>query len=168
MAEEVLEVPEVVEPVEPAEPIAEPAEPVEAVAAPELDAEGDGRTLPQWIRNLKTTDPAAYKEAKGVFFGKKSLDEKLKDFDLDGTKGWLEEVGGRESIAEKLANLETSSTELQQINEAIQSGNTDLVREIAEVAPETFPAMAQAASEQWRSVDPEGWQHYQSGIIAAT
>lgn len=161
---------EVIEPVEAQEPTEEvtPEPAAEAVAAPELDVEGDGRTLPQWIRNLKATDAAAYKEAKGIFFGKKSVDEKLKDFDLDGVKSWLEEAGGRESIAEKLTSLETSSAELQQINEAIQSGNTDLVREIAEVAPETFPAMAQAASEQWRSVDPEGWQAYQSGIIAAT
>ena len=62
------------------------------------EAEGDGRKLPQWIRDLKATSPEAYKQAKGVFFGKDALDAKLKDFDLDGIKSWLEEKGGRESL----------------------------------------------------------------------
>lgn len=137
---------------------------VDAAAEPE----GDGRSLPQWIKNLKNVDPAAYKEAKGVFFGKKSMDEKLKDFDLDGTKAWLEETGGRDAISQQINDLRTSKEELDGINEALRTGNTELIQEMAEAHPESFPKLAEAAVAQWAKADPEGWERHHAGVIAAT
>lgn len=139
-----------------------------AVPDAQQEAEGDGRTLPQWIRNLKSTDPAAYKEAKGVFFGKKSLDDELKDFDLKGVKGWLEEVGGKDAIAQQLTELTGKASELDGINQAIQSGDPELIKEIAEAHPESFSRLAQATFQEWAQRDQEGWQHAMSGVMAQT
>lgn len=142
--------------------------PEDETATEPVEAAGDGRTLPQWIRDLKESHPAAYKEAKGIFFGKKSIDDKLKDFDLDGTKGWLDEVGGKDAIVAKLAEHETKAAELDGINEAIASGNPELIKEIAEAHPEAFAGLAQAALSEWQQRDPESWEHAMSGIMAAT
>jgi hypothetical protein len=132
------------------------------------DGDGDGRKLPQWIRELKLTHPEAYKQAKGVFFGKDALDAKLKDFDLDGIKTWLEEVGGREALEGSRAELETKASELDGINEAIASGNPELIKEIAEFHPESFGKLAEATLNQWSQSHPEDYSRVMSGIMAST
>jgi len=152
-------------------------EPIEGEGAedrPEGDAteeavqetEGDGRKLPQWIRDLKATSPEAYKQAKGVFFGKDALDAKLKDFDLDGTKSWLEEKGGRESLETAFTEMEAKAQELDGINEAIAAANPDLIKEIADLHPESFPKLAVTALNEWSSRDPEGYARVISGVFA--
>lgn len=132
------------------------------------EPEGDGRKLPQWIRDLKATSPEAYKQAKSVFFGKDALDAKLKDFDLDNIKSWLEEKGGRESLEASFAELETKATELDGINEAIAAGNPDLIKEIAELHPESFGRLAEATLNQWAQTHPQDYSRVMSGIMANT
>lgn len=132
------------------------------------ETEGDGRKLPQWIRDLKATSPEAYKQAKGVFFGKDALDAKLKDFDLDGIKSWLEEKGGRESLETAFTEMEAKASELDGINEAIASGSPDLPREIADLHPETFPQLATATLNVFAEKHPEDYTRVMSGIMSAT
>jgi len=132
------------------------------------EVKGDERVMPQWIRNLKATDPAAFKDAKASFFGKRALDEKLKDFDLDGTKGWLEELGGREAIAAKVTELEGKATELDDISSKLVNGDPTLISDLREVSPEGFAKLAPIVAEQWAQADPEGWGAAMSGIMAAT
>ncbi len=129
------------------------------------EPKGDERLLPQWIRNLKSIDPVGFKEAKGIFFGKRSYDEKLKDFDLDGTKAFLEEHGGRESLSTALGELKGKADEYDGLLEKIQTGNRDVLNDIP---PESLVALAPAVAEQWSQVDPEGWSAAMSGVIAAT
>lgn len=141
------------------------ADPAEEVAAPAEEVKGDERTMPQWIRNLKGTDPAAFKAAKADFFGKRAIDEKLKDFDLDGTKGWLEEHGGREAIVAKVSELEGKAAELDAISEKIANGDASLVNDLT---PETLSKLAPVVAERWAKDDPEGWGAAMSGVMAAT
>lgn len=156
---------------EPVEQVEEGIEQLDAQETAQPDAEevkGDERVIPQWMRELKAVNPAAFKEAKGLFFGKRTLDEKLKDFDLDGTKSWLLENGGREGLVQTLQEREAKAAELDSLNEAIAKGDPSIVAQIAENSPEAFPALAQAAFQQWQQRDPEGWTASMSGIMAAT
>src|ERR1700735_3149225 len=105
----------------------------EAVAEPEV--KGDERTMPAWIRSLKTTDPAAFKAAKADFFGKRAIDEKLKGFDLDGVKGWLEEKGGREALEASFSELQGKASELEDISSKLINDPAALVDDIMSVAP---------------------------------
>src|SRR5580692_2379137 len=163
----VLEAPEEVVEQEIAAPTESEALETEPVV-PEVEVKGDERVMPQWIRNLKAVDPAAFKEAKGIFFGKRSQDEKLKDFDLDGTKGWLEEHGGREAIVASLGELRGKAEELDGIAEKMQSGDPSLITSLAEAAPESIAKLGPVMSQEWQKVDPEGWGAAMSGVMAAT
>lgn len=132
------------------------------------EAKGDERVLPQWIRNLKTTDPAAFKEAKGQFFGKRTLDEKLKDFDLDGTKGFLEQYGGKDGLSETLTELQGKAGGYDTIASKLESGDASLITDMIASSPEGFAKIAPAVAEHWAQVDPEGWGAAMSGVMAAT
>lgn len=135
----------------------------EPVEQPEV--KGDDRVLPQWIRNLKQIDPVAYKEARGNFFGKRTFEEKLKDFDLDGTKQFLEERGGRDAILESLNSLEGKAAEYDGLMQKIAEGNSDVLKDIPQDA---LVKLAPAVAEQWSQADPEGWGAAMSGVIAST
>jgi hypothetical protein len=132
------------------------------------EPEGDGRRLPQWIKDLKTGSPEAYKQAKGAFFGKQAIDDKLKDFDLDGIKGWLEEKGGRESLETAFAEMEAKSVELDGINEALATGNTSIITEIADLHPESFGKLAEATLNEWSRRNPDDYARVISGVFAST
>src|ERR1700735_1589135 len=133
----VLEAPELEAPAE--EVVEQPGEVIEgdpsASVEKEVEVKGDERTMPAWIRNLKATDPAAFKAAKADFFGKRSLDEKLKDFDLDGVKGWLEEKGGREALEASFSELQGKASELEDISSKLINDPAALVDDIMSVAP---------------------------------
>jgi hypothetical protein len=129
------------------------------------ETEGDGRLIPGWMRALKEANPAAYKEAKSIFFGKRAIEDKLKDFDLEGIKTWLSEAGGREGIAQRIESLEESSLQLNQINQAIQSGDTALIGEMAAAAPQHLPAFAQQAMLEWNQRDPDGYSRTVAGML---
>lgn len=160
-APEVSSADEVVEQVSEAQP--EATEQRETTEQPEV--KGDERVLPQWIRNLKATDPAGFKEAKGQFFGKRTLDEKLKDFDLDGIKGFLEEHGGRDGLTTVLGELKGKAEQYDGLLEKIEAGNREV---LADIPPESLAKLAPAVAEEWSKVDPEGWGAAMSGIIAST
>lgn len=151
---------EVVEQVAP-EGAEAPVEGVEPVT-PEVEVKGDERTMPQWIRNLKATDPIAFKAAKADFFGKRSLDEKLKDFDLDGTKGWLEENGGREAIVASLSELQGKAAEFDGIMQKVENG------ELPDLSPEAITKLGPVMAQQWAQHDHEGWSAAMSGVFAQT
>lgn len=155
---------EIEEQIDPAAEVVDPAEQVEKVE----EVKGDERLISQKWRDLKATNPELYKEYKGLFFGQKTLGEKLKDFDLDGTKAFLEEHGGRESLATVLTDLKGQSEELQGITQAVQQGSPELIDRMAELSPDAFPRLADAANQKWRQVDPEGWSRQMSGVMAAT
>lgn len=159
--EEVVVADEVVE--QPGEVIAEP----EAAAVVE-DVKGDERVMPQWIKNLKATDPLGFKAAKADFFGKRAIDEKLKDFDLDGTKSWLTEVGGREAVESQITELQGKAAELDSMAAKMANGDESLITDIAESSPEGFIKLARAASAEYQKRDPEGWSADMSAIMAAT
>jgi hypothetical protein len=139
-----------------------------AAAAAGGEVRQDERKLPQWIKDLKGVNQAAFKEAKGQFFGKLAIDDKLKDFDLDGTKSFLEEHGGREALATALGDMRQAQTELEQINQAVAAGDRTLVEQMATSSPEGFAKLAPAVAEKWAQVDPEGWDHAMSGVFNAT
>jgi hypothetical protein len=158
------------------EPVVDETPSIESEAVPEIpespvteEVKGDERVLPQWIRNLKTTDPAAFKEAKGIFFGKRSIDEKLKDFDVDKTRAFLEEHGGQDGILQNLTEMRGKAEELDGVYDALKSGNAaELLKEVAETWPEAIPQLGKQAVDRWAQVDPEGWQHAMSQVMAAT
>ena len=130
------------------------------------EPKGDERVMPQWIRNLKATDQAAFKEAKAIFFGKRSMDEKLKDFDLDGTKNWLAEVGGREALEATRTELEGKATEYDGLVEAVSRGDGSVMQRIAEQAGDKFPDMASAALAQWSKAFPESYNATVYGALS--
>lgn len=132
------------------------------------DVKGDERTLPRWIRDLKATRPEDFRAAKDHFFKQKELEGKLKDFDLDGVKSWLEEKGGRESLETAFGELEAKAQELAGINEALSAGNPDLIKEIAELHPESFGKLAEATLNQWSQTHPEDYSRVMSGIMSST
>jgi hypothetical protein len=136
--------------------------------APVEEVKGDERVMPQWIRNLKATDPAAFKEAKATFFGKRTLDEKLKDFDLDGTRGWLTEAGGREAIESQLTELQGKAQELEGIASKMATGDPSLIADFVAASPEGFAKIAPVVVSEWARTDPEGWGHAMTGVLAAT
>lgn len=146
----------------------EGAEPVEIQQEATPEPKGDERVLPQWIRNLKTTDPAAFKEAKGQFFGKRTLDEKLKDFDLEGVKGFLEQYGGQEGLNEKLTDLQGKAEGFDGVLSKLEAGDASLISDMAQTSPEGFAKIAPAVIEQYRQTDPEGWAADMSAVMAAT
>lgn len=162
--EAVLETPVNVEPVEPVE-VAEP-EPVEP--EPVEEVRGDERVLKQWMRDLKGTNPEAFKEIKALTFGKKALDEKLKDFDLDGTKTFLEEHGGREALAAQLQETAEKVQALDNINNAVMQGNPAIAKMMRESSPEGFAKIAPAVLSEWAQSDPDAWAASMSGVMAAT
>jgi hypothetical protein len=141
----------------------EVAEEAPVVEQPEV--KGDERVLPQWIRNLKATDPAAFKEAKGQFFGKRTLDEKLKDFDLDVNRAFLDEHGGKEGLSTVLTELKGKAESYDGLLSKIENADPTLLAEIPE---ESLAKLAPAVAEQWSKVDPEGWGAAMSGVIAST
>jgi hypothetical protein len=140
----------------------------EQPAPEQVEVKGDERVLPQWIRNLKATDPAAFKEAKGVFFGHRSITDKLKDFDLDGTKAFLEEHGGRESLASSITELRGKAEELDGISQKMANGDPSLISDLIESSPDGFAKLAPVVADHWAKADPEGWGAAMSGVMAAT
>lgn len=159
-ADEVVEQPNEVQPEEGSEEV------VQQEAQPE--PKGDERVLPQWIRNLKTVDPQAFKDAKATFFSKRTLDEKLKDFDLDGTKSFLEQYGGREGLSATLNELQGKAESLDGIITKLESADPSLVADLVQTSPEGFVQLAPVIDQQWQQADPEGWAAHVSGIFAAT
>lgn len=147
------------------EPVAEETAEATEVQEQPAEVEGDARTEPKWLRNMKATDPEGYKDAKAKFHTLRSLDEKLKDFDLDGTKSFLEEHGGRESLATALTELQTKANELDAINQAIGEGKTEILDRIP---ADSLAKLAPAVAQKWAEADPEGWGRAMSGIMAAT
>lgn len=139
-----------------------------AAALDTKEPEGDERRISQKWRELKATHPELFKEYKGLRFGKEALESKLKDFDLDGVKSWLEEKGGRESLETAFAEMETKASELDAIYEAVASGNPDLPKELAELHPEGFGKLAEATLNQWAQTNPEDYGRVMSGIMAST
>lgn len=136
----------------------------EVVAEPK----GDDRLLPQWIRNLKTTDLAGYKEAKGQFFGKRTLDDKLKDFDLDGVKGFLDQYGGKDGLTGTLTELQGKAEGFDGILGKLESADPSLISDLLESSPEGFIKLAPVVMDQYRQTDPEGWAADMSAVFAAT
>jgi hypothetical protein len=161
----VLEAPEVTT----EEVVEQPSEVTETESVVETpEVKGDERTMPAWIRNLKAADPAAFKEAKATFFGKRAVDEKLKDFDLDGVKGWLEEKGGREALEASFSELQGKAQELEEISTKLLNDPEALVADVFEVAPDSIGRLAEAVTAQWAKADPEGWGSAMSSVMAAT
>ena len=136
--------------------------------APADEAKVDGRTIPQWLRNLKKSDPGAYTAAKDAYFAKVAYDERLKDFDLDGTKAFLEEHGGRESLATALTEMQEKVGQLDTITQSVQEARPELVNDMAEMAGENFPKLAVAVMQKWAQANPESYDAAISGAIAQT
>lgn len=142
------------------------------------DAEGDGRTVPAYIKALKDVDPERYRKLKADYFTKKSeidsWESRFKAFGDDGIKevdaviGLLAEHGGREGIVSTLGELSSKATELDGINAAIANGDPELVKEIAELHPESFGRLAEATINQWAQTHPEDYSRVMSGIVAST
>jgi hypothetical protein len=139
-----------------------------AAAALEVEAKQDERLISQKWRDLKESNPELYKEYKSLFFGKRDQDGQLKDFDLAGTKTFLEEHGGRESLTTALGEMQATKAELDGINAAVANGDRGLVDQMATNSPEGFAKLAPAVAEKWAQVDPEGWDHAMSGVFNAT
>ena len=136
--------------------------------APADESKIDGRTIPQWLRNLKKSDPGAYTAAKDAYFAKVAYDERLKDFDLDGTKAFLEEHGGRESLATALAEMQEKVGQLDTITQSVQEARPELVNDMAEMAGENFPKLAVAVMNKWAQANPENYDAAISGAFAQT
>lgn len=149
--------------VDPAEEVTDVVDPAVVVDAKEI--KGDERTLPQWVKNLKAQDPAAFREAKDTFFANKAWNDKTKDFDLDGTKGWLEEHGGKDAIVATLGELQTKAQQFDGLMTKIEEGNREV---LADIPPEALAKLAPAVAEQWATADPEGWTAAMSAVMANT
>ena len=121
------------------------------------DVKGDERVIPQWMRDLKASNPSAFKEAKNIFFGKRSLDDKLKDFDVDGVRTKLDEFGGIDGLMSSYKEREDKASALDIINNQVMSGDPNIAKAIAESSGEHFPKIAAATLSEWSSRDPEGY-----------
>jgi hypothetical protein len=128
----------------------------------------DGRKVPQWIKNLQKVDPGAYTSAKDTYFAKLQYDERLKDFDLDGTKAFLEEHGGRESLASALTEMQAKVGQLDTITQSVQEARPELVNDMADMAGENFPKLAVAVMQKWAQANPENYDAAISGAFAQT
>ena len=132
------------------------------------EAKLDGRKVPQWIKNLQKVDPGAYTAAKDTYFAKLQYDERLKDFDLDGTKAFLEEHGGRESLATALTEMQEKVGQLDTITQSVQEARPELVNDMAEMAGENFPKLASAVMQKWAQTNPENYESAVAGAFAQT
>lgn len=129
------------------------------------EVKGDERVMPQWLRTLKTTDPATFRTEKAKFFTERAILEAAKDFDVKGTRSWLEEKGGREAIESTFTELQGKAAELDQISEKIANGDPSLVNDLS---PETLTRLAPVFLDKYAQADPEGWGAAMSGVMAAT
>jgi hypothetical protein len=136
--------------------------------APVADVEGDNRTLPAWIKNLKAADPSGYAEARKDFFSRVKLEEKIKGFDIDAARPWLEEKGGIDGITQAMADLETKASEYDQLTQALNEGSPALIQKMIDSSPEGFSKLAPQIDSQWQQADPEGWTAARAATFDAT
>jgi len=141
-----------------------------AESAADSTPEGDGRVIPQWIRNMKESDPVGYKEAKAIFFGKRAFEEKIPGGvkELDEILTTLNEHGGREGLATMIGELTGKAAELDGIAEKMANGDPSLISDFLANSPEGFAKIAPIVAREWANADPEGYAHEITGIFAAT
>lgn len=131
------------------------------------DVKGDGRTLPQYIRNMKATDPQGYKEAKALFFAKRDFDQNFPGGVQEAREliGFIAENGGKEG----LLGFAAEAKDFQGLTEAMTTGNVQTVLDrVAEVAPEFIAQAAPEMMSRYYQADPEGCNRMLCGVVANT
>lgn len=103
----------------------------------ETSTEGreDGRVIPQHIRALKESNPAAYKTAKAEFFELRSWrDTFLKVQDAREAKELIESIGGAEGISE----MRELTSEFRDVANQFLEGSPKFIQDLAEDDPVAF------------------------------
>ncbi len=157
------------EPIEQEQPEHEEAPDHEGESAAEpVESKEDLRKLPADIKRLKDTDPAAYKAAKGQFFSRQALEDKLKDFDLDGVKTWLGEKGGKEAYEAEFASASEKAKEYDALSQLLVDGKPEFASAMAQVSGDNFPKVAVATLNEWSKSDPDGYKNALYGAFNQT
>ena len=138
----------------------------EVVVVDKDEVKGDGRVEPGWLKRLKTNGDPDYKDAKEKFYALRSLDEKLNGFDLDKTKSWLEERGGLESLTTSMQEMSSKAEALDNINQAITTGDQKIVDEWKTVAPEGLANAAPRILSAWAEIAPDAYNAAVYGALS--
>lgn len=114
------------------------------------DTDGDGRLLPRYIRELKTTNPEDYKRAKAEFFGHTAYRQVFPTVgDARQAKQTLELVGGEAG----LATLQQDMGEFREVAGQFINGDPKFVDDLAQNDPIAFGTHAPRYLDKLREVD---------------
>lgn len=109
----------------------------ETQSGDETSTEGkeDGRVIPQHIRALKESNPAAYKAAKAEFFELRSWRDTFpKIQDARDARELIESAGGAEGISE----MRTLTSEFREAAHQFLEGSPKFIQDLAEDDPVAF------------------------------
>jgi hypothetical protein len=170
--------------VEGAEGEAEAEGAAEGEAQPEVKAEpvaaaGDGRAVPQAIRNhlakLKASGvPADIKLAKEIndaVWGYSSLKTEIqKNFPQGGLKEAIELKQTVDNLAgaKSLQEIGNEVQEYRQMDEQFINGDPEFIRTAVAQYPEGFKKLAPEMINTWASVDPDAYDRHMTSLITAT
>lgn len=114
------------------------------------ETDGDGRLLPRYIRELKTTNPEDYKRAKAEFFGHSAYRQVFPTVgDARQAKQTLELVGGEAG----LATLQQDMSEFREVAGQYVNGDPKFVDDLAQNDPIAFGTHAPRYLDKLREVD---------------
>lgn len=128
----------------------------EGVATPE-----DGRVIPPYIRKMKETDPASYKEAKAQFFdlrSRRAVHSTVQAAQAD--RDTIESLGGSEGIGK----IQGEITDFHTLSSQFTKGDPAFVKDLFEQDPIAASLHVQPMLDAMKAADVEGYK----GLLART
>lgn len=143
----------------------------DAAAQDDVQADGtkeDNRLLPlklrEALKNLNAVDPKLAKELKSAWFISKELGQLGGIAEVKKLKETFDSLGGDEGIK----GLQSELKEWSDIDSQFMEGNPALVDSLASIAPDSFGKLMPHFIDKFAGIDPAGYQHQMSRVIAAT
>jgi hypothetical protein len=134
----------------------------------------DGRKMAAAVRQhlaeLKTSNPALFKELNTIYWGFKNQQSEItKNFpgglkEAVELKGFVEEIGGREGVEE----LQGEMHDYRALDKQWIDGDPEFVNAAVGQYPDGFKKLMPHMMTKFASVDPDGYDRYVSGAIFNT
>ena len=137
---------------------------------PETDASGDGRTIPAAIRQhfseLKTQNPALYKQLKGIFFSEREFRNHFPQGPQEAVKlkEFVDTVGGEDGWQ----GVQDTLKGWEDLDALYSNGDKGFVDKISASDPEAFGQMMPHALEKFAELNQDNYQHLMARVLVNT
>lgn len=136
------------------ETTAEPGSEADATAGGSADEKQDARLLPKSIRDLKETNPEAFKAEKERFYEHRSYKQTFPTVaEARRAKQTLELVGGESGLNQ----MQTDMTEFREVATQYMNGDPEFVNDLAANDPVAFGTHVPNMLNKYLEIDAEGY-----------